>query len=148
MAWWLDKPNTYKHPGFINIPEGDHRVRIYKVEVERFQKQRKCFKITLDVSGYHGKLWYYLWYDPEKKDQCAKEFGRFFCSFGIQDWDIANYKQWVGAYGAVSVKYEFREHEFAAKRVVCLSGKSKNVLPPWKDAASDTCFNLFQGWSF
>ena len=20
MAWWLDQPNTYKHPGFITVP--------------------------------------------------------------------------------------------------------------------------------
>ena len=43
MSLWLDQPNTYKHSGFINIPEGDHRVRICKVEVERFSNKRKCF---------------------------------------------------------------------------------------------------------
>ena len=148
MAWWLDQPNTYKHPGFINIPEGDHRARICNVEVERFSNKKKCFKITLDVSGYHGKLWYYLWYDPEKIDRCKKEFGMFYCSFGIEDWNISNYKKWVGAYGAVCVKYEFREHEFEANRIVCLSGKSKNKLPPWKDAAADTSVKLFQDLPF
>jgi len=111
-------------------------------------RKRKNAKITLDVSGYHGKLWHYLWYDPEKIDRCRKEFGMFYCSFGIEDWNISNYKQWVGAYGAVSVKYEFREHEFEANRIVCLSGKSKNKLPPWKDAADDTSVKLFQDLPF
>jgi hypothetical protein len=96
------------------------------------------------VSGYHGKLWYYLWYDPEKIDRCKKEFGRFYCSFEIKDWSISNYKQWVGAYGAINVKYEFREREFEANRLVCVSGKSKKQLPPWKDASPDVFPDLFQ----
>ena len=148
MSLWLDQPNTYKHPGFINIPEGDHRVRICKVEVERFSNKRKCFKITLEVSRYHGKLWYYLWYDPEKIEQCQKKFGLFFCSFGIKDWNISNYKNWVGAYGAVSVKYELREREFEVNRIECLSGKSKNTLSPWQDAAPDASVKLFNELPF
>jgi hypothetical protein len=148
MAWWLDQPNTYKHPGFINIPKGSHRVRVCKVEVERFSKQKKCFKITLDVSGYHGKLWHYLWYDPEKIERCKKEFCLFFCSFEIEDWNIADYKKWVGAYGAVSVCYEYREHEFEAKYLTFLCGKQKNKLPPWKDASPDTHVELFRELPF
>ena len=52
MALWLNKPNTYKHPGFINIPEGDHRARICNVEVERFSKKKKCFKILTKCAIY------------------------------------------------------------------------------------------------
>ena len=144
MALWLNHPNTYKHPGFINIPEGSHRVRICKVEVERHSNKRKCFEITLEVSGFHGKLWYHLWYDPEKIDQCRKKFYQFFYSFEIEDHDISNYKKWIGAYGAVSVCYEYREHEFEAKYLTFLCGKQKKELPSWKEATPDILPKLFQ----
>lgn len=144
MAWWQDQPNTYKYPNLINIPKGCHRVRVCKVEVERFQNKKKCFKLTLDVSGYHGKLWHYLWYDPKKIERCKKEFGLFFCSCGIEDWNIDNYKNWVGVYGAVSFYYECREHEFEAKGLTFLCGKQKNKLPLWKEATPDIIPKLFQ----
>ena len=83
MALWRNQPNTYKFRGFIDIPEGNHRVRICRVEVERFTKKRKCFEITLEVSGCHGKLWHHIWYDPERTVECEKYFYPFFHSFGI-----------------------------------------------------------------
>ena len=87
MALWKNRPNTYKHSGFIDIPEGDHRVRICRVEVERFSRKRKCFEITLEVSGYHGKLWHHLWYNPDRVVEFERTFRPFFYSFGIQDYD-------------------------------------------------------------
>jgi hypothetical protein len=81
--------------------------------------------------------------DIEVGDVIASELNEYYI---IKN--ISNYKKWVGAYGAVSVKYEFREHEFEANRIVCLSGKSKNKLPPWKDAAADTSVKLFQDLPF
>ena len=144
MAWWLNQPNTYKYHGFIDIPEGNHRVRICKVEVERFTNKRKCFEITLEVSGYHGKLWYHLWYDPEKMDQYKKDFYPFFCSFKIEEHDLSQYKKWVGAYGAVNVSYDYRKNEFEAKYLRCLYGQEESELPPWKDTIPNPCTELFR----
>lgn len=137
MALWRNQPNTYKFSGFIDIPEGNHRVRICRVEVERFTKKRKCFEITLEVSGCHGKLWHHIWYDPERTVECEKYFYPFFHSFGIEDHDIAHYKKWVGANGAVSVKYNYQDYGFEAKYIRCLYGKQKDKLPPWKEASSN-----------
>lgn len=136
MALWRNQPNTYRHRGFIDIPEGEHRVRICRVQVERFSGNRKCFEITLEVSGYHGKLWYHLWYDPEKIDEWEKRFHSFCHSFDIEDRDISHYKKWVGLSGAVSVSYEYRdfECECEAKYIRCIYGTRKDRLPPWKDA--------------
>ena len=148
MALWRNYPNTYKHRGFIDIPEGDHRVRICRVEVERFAKKKKCFEITLEVSGYHGKLWHHIWYDPEKAVECEKAFYPFFYSFEIADHDLAHYKKWVGASGAVNVKYENRGYEVEAKYIRCLYGKQKDNLPSWKEAPYDVELEFLKEFPF
>ena len=148
MAVWKNQPNTYKYQGFIDIPEGDHRVRICKVEVERFSKKRKCFEVTLEVSGYHGKLWYHIWYDPQKIVECERSFYPFFYSFGIEDHDPDHYKKWVGASGAVQVKYDYRGDEFEAKYIRCLHGKQKDKLLPWKEASYETKPDFLQALPF
>ena len=66
MGYYSKNPNTYTQNNFIEIPEGNHRVKICNVKVERFRFEKKCFEITLKVSGHHGKLWYYIWYNPKK----------------------------------------------------------------------------------
>ena len=134
MALWRNQPNTYRHSGFIDIPEGEHRVRICRVQVERFSGNRKCFEITLEVSGCHGKLWYHLWYDPEKIDEWEKRSDSFFNSFNIEDHDISQSRKWVGASGAVSVSYKYYDYECEAKYIHCIYGTRKDRLPPWKDA--------------
>ena len=137
MAWWKNQPNLYQHNGFIDIPEGNHRVRICKVEVERFSKGRKCYEITLEVSGYHGKLWHHIWYDPDKIVEYEKTFYPFFYSFEIEDHDLAHYKKWVGASGAVSVRYDYQDYGFEAKYIRCLYGSQRDRLPQWIDAPDD-----------
>ena len=137
MALWKNQPNTYKYSGFIDIPEGDHRVRICRVEVERFSNKKKCFEITLEVSGYRGKLWHHLWYDPNKIEKCAKSFYPFFHSFGIEDHDVSHYKNWVGTSGAVNVYYLYRDDAFEARYLQCLHGPRKDRLPMWRDAPTE-----------
>ena len=148
MALWKNHPNTYRYNGFIDIPEGDHRVRICRVDVERFSNKKKCFEITFEVSGYRGKLWYHLWYDPEKSVEFRRRFYPFFYSFGINDYDVTNYKKWVGANGAIKVQYEEREHEFEAKYLQCIYGRSKDNLPPWRDAPEEWDKDFFNEMPF
>ena len=148
MAWWKNQPNTYIYKGFIDIPEGDHRVKICKVEVERFTKKRKCFEITLEVSGYNGKLWHHIWYDPETIVECGKSFYPFFNSFEIEDHDLSHYKKWVGANGAVNVRYDYRGCEFEAKYIRCIYGKQKDRLPPWRDPSPEADMDFLDAFTF
>ena len=148
MALWKNRPNTYRYSGFIDIPEGDHRVRICRVDVERFSRKRKCFELTLEVSGYHGKLWHHIWYDPEKIVECEKVFYPFFKSFEIDAHDVLHYKKWVGATGAVNVRYEHRGCEFEAKYLRCLYGKQKDKLPPWIPAPWDKELDFLMEYPF
>ena len=132
MAWWQNHPNTYSYKGFIDIPEGDHRVRISNVEVERFSKGKKCIEVSFEVSGYHGMLWHHLWYDPNNLDDYERAFVPFFNSFGL-DNNISRCKKWIGATGAIRVKHERRGYEFEAKYIRCLYGEQRDRLPPWEE---------------
>ena len=79
-------PNTYTQYNFIEIPEGNHRVQICNVRIKT-TNNKKCFEITLKVSGHHGKLWYFLWYNPEEPEKTNRNFALFFESFEIYDYD-------------------------------------------------------------
>ena len=133
MGYW-ENPNCFKHQNFIEIPEGYHRVKIYNVDVEEFNEGKMCFEITLDVSGCHGKLYYYLWFDPAKQPQCAKKFMSFFRSFNIRDYKLRNYKDWKGKCGGVRVRHKIDEYTKEVQVLYCLNGVARKMLPPWRDA--------------
>ena len=138
MACWKNKPNIYTQTGFIDIPEGDHRVKIDRVTMEKTRSGRRCFEIALSVSGFHGKLWHHLWYDPNQIAEFERTFRPFFCSFGIQDYDLSNYAKWKGGTGAVRVGYGWYGYDVEAKYIQFLYGEQKDRLPPWHDAPHDS----------
>ena len=137
MASWKNHPNLYTQSGLIDIPEGDHRVKIDRVTVEKTRSGSRCFEIALRVSGYHGKLWHHLWYNPDRIVEFERTFRPFFCSFGIQDYDLSNYSKWKGTVGAVRVGYEWYGYNVEAKYIQFLYGEQKDKLPPWCDAPYD-----------
>ena len=145
MGYYSKNPNTYTQNNFIEIPEGNHRVKIFNVKVERFRFEKKCFEITLKVSGHHGKLWYYIWYNPDYKERTNRDFAMFFESFQIQDFDIKHYKDWIGKSGAVYVNHVVNRltyDNYTATVVCCLTGEKRDKLPPWKEAPKDRCYYL------
>ena len=145
MACWKNKPNCYTQTGFIDIPEGDHRVRIDRVTVEKTRNGSKCFEISLSVSGYHGKLWHHIWYNPERLAECERNFYPFFYSFGIKDYDLSNYTKWKGATGAVRVGYESHTwYKVEAKYIQFLYGARRDKLPPWEDAPLEMNTNFVE----
>ena len=139
MGVWRSKPNIYTKVNFIEIPEGSYRVEIYKVRVERFRDNKHCFEITFKVSGYHGKLWYYLWANPEFGESSTRRFISFFESFDIKGDEQKDYKSWVGKVGAVNVVHEFGptdrlkkgQYEIVVHR--CLNQFEQTRLPAWQD---------------
>ena len=145
MGYWKSRPNLYKEHGFIEIPEGSHRVLITNVEVERFSKSKKrCYEISLKVSGQHGRLWYYLWYDPNDMVKTDKVFSAFYDSFQIRNRNTRSYKKWIGSMGAVYVNHDYEnqdkceyEHEYAARVGFCINVRQQASLPPWSDAPAE-----------
>lgn len=143
MGFYKGKPNRYNVYGFIEIPAGDHRVQIHKVSKEKFQTGTLCYEITLKVSGHHGKLWYYLWDNPEYPKWKDRDFSAFANSFQIPEQELENHKYWFGKSGAVRVVHNGKTEDdvcscqYEAKVVCCLSGKERDCLPAWREAADD-----------
>lgn len=132
MAWTYN-PNDYSEQDFAPIPAGDHRVRINDVVSKRFNSGNEGFEITLDVSGHGGKLWFYLVLDPSDTKKTNQRIGSFFDSFGITDYNLANYPRWRGKLGAVRVKHEEYNGDQKAKVAFCLAKRNQDKLPAWKE---------------
>ena len=132
-------PSTYARYNFIEIPEGDHRVRISKVRFKRCRNDKKFFEITFKVSRCCGKLWYRMWHNPEYIESSTRTFEKFFDSFQIQDRDHANYKSWIGKEGGVHVKHIMNYNKvtgwdtYTAQIVCCICKENYDKLPPWSD---------------
>lgn len=143
MGYWKSKPNRYNEYDFIEIPKGDHRVKIFNVSKEKFTTGTVCYEITLKVSGNHGKLWYYLWDNPKFPERKERDFSAFFKSFQIEDQDLDHYKSWKGHEGAVRVTYDCEKeetvytYEYEARVCWCLYGEAKDRLPAWIEASMD-----------
>lgn len=133
MANWNFDPSMCEERDFSIIPAGDHRVRISDVE-EKVSKSsaNEMYEITLEVSGYSSKLWFYLVLDqgdPKKTNQRIKDF---FDSFGIADHSMGSGKQWIGKVGAVRVKHEEYNGNMSAKVAFVINRKNQEKLPPAK----------------
>ena len=130
---WNFDPNQYEEKeGFSIIPVGDHRVRIEDVISKQSKSGRDMFEITLAVSGHNSRLWYYLVLDPADPKKTNQRIGDFFNSFGITDYNMANYPRWKGKVGAVRVVHEEYNGEQQAKVRFCLNRKNQDKLPPAK----------------
>lgn len=129
MAWTFN-PHEYEESSFSIIPVGDHRVRINDVISKNSKAGNEMYEITLDVSGYGSKLWFYLVIDPNDSKKTNQRIGSFFDSFGITDYNLANYIRWKGKVGAVRVVHEEYNGENQAKVRFCLSRKNQDKLPP------------------
>ena len=131
MAWTFN-PNEYEEQDFQIIPIGDHRVRIYDVISKNSKAGNEMYEVTLEVSGYGSKLWFYLVIDPTDSKKTNQRIGSFFESFGITDNNLANYIRWKGKVGAVRVIHEEYNGEQQAKVRFCLNRKNQDKLPPAK----------------
>ena len=129
---WTYNPNEYEEQSFQLVPAGDHRVRINDVISKKSKAGNDMFEITLDVSGYGSKLWYYLVLDPTDSKKTNQRIGSFFDSFGITDYNLGNYPRWKGKVGAVRVIHEEYNGENQAKVRFCLNRKNQDKLPPAK----------------
>ena len=135
---WTFDPNQYEESSFSIIPAGDHRVRINDVISKKSKSGNDMFEIVLDVSGHGSKLWYYLVLDPSDPKKTNQRIGTFFDSFGITDYNMANYPRWKGKIGAVRVVHEEYNGEQQAKVRFCLNRKNQDKLPVWKESGNAT----------
>lgn len=129
---WQFNPNDYEASNFSIIPVGDHRCRISDVVSKKSKTGNDMFEITLEVSSYSSRLWYYLVLDPNDTKKTNQRIGAFFESFGITNYNMDNYRGWIGKVGAVRVKHEQYNGADQAKVAFCLSRKNQDKLPAAK----------------
>lgn len=129
---WQFDPNQYEASEFSIIPQGDHRVRIEDVEFKKSKAGNDMFVLTLAVSGYSSHLWHYLTLDSSDPKKTNQKIGTFFESFGITDFNMANYPRWKGKVGGARVVHEEYNGEQQAKVRFLLSRKNQEKLPPAK----------------
>lgn len=144
---WQFNPNDYEASDFQIIPAGDHRVRIEDVISKQSKSGRDMFEITLSVSSYSSKLWYYLVLDPSDPKKTNQRIGTFFDSFGITDYNMMNYPRWKGKIGAVRVVHEEYNGENQAKVRFCLNRKNQDKLPAWKESGNASATPAVTGFA-
>ena len=117
----------------VLIPEGDHRVIVSRVTVKTYSSGNEGFEIMLDVSGHSGKLWHRIIMDPTNPEKTNHHIGKFFESFGITNYDLNCYDDWVGKDGAVRVKHEIYNGAVSAKVLFCITRAYQAKLPEWRE---------------
>lgn len=138
---WNYNSEDYEEKDYSPIPVGDHRVRIASVAEKKFSSGNEGFEIVLDVSDYNSSLWLYMVLMPDNEKLTNQKLGAFFDSFGINDHNLNNYKQWVGKTGGVRVKHEEYNGDMTAKVHYCLSKKKQETLPQWKEMRTEKLTN-------
>ena len=133
MNKFVYNPNEYSATNFKPIPQGDHRVKISEVTYQNFSNGKPGYEITLEVSGYNNKLWHYITIDYQDTKKTNQRLGSFFNSFGITNYDLDDYENWIGHDGAVRVKHDTYEGRTIARVAFCLHRRQQDRLPAWKE---------------
>lgn len=113
---------------FEEIPVGEYRVRIADAEKAISKNGNDMLVLTLDVSGYKSRLWYYVVFMADHPEITNRNLTSIFDSFGIADGDF-NLANWKGKVGACVTKQD----DFGTKVRYFLSKKKQETLPPWQE---------------
>ncbi len=143
-------PNDYKPDNFAPIPEGKYRVRIEDVQEKISQSGKGMIELTLAVSGYSSKLWYYVIIDcasPEEKRLTNQKLGSIFDSFNIPVGNF-NLQDWIGHVGGAKVRHRKIDQDgnnnndnIRAEVHYFLTRSQVDRLPAWKEANSSNANN-------
>lgn len=120
---------------FPIIPTGDHRLRIASAEEKQSKKGLNMIELSLDVSGYPGRLYYYLVFMPDNTKMTNTNLSRLWDSFGIQSGNL-NIASWVGKVGAGRVKHEPYNGDMTAKVSYFLDRQKQEKLPAWVEKSA------------
>lgn len=130
MVNWNYNASDYEEKSFKPIPIGDHRVRIADAVEKTSRSGNEMVELTLEVSGYSGKLWYYLVFLADNVKMTNKKIGSIFDSFGIQQGNM-DIKTWIGKVGAARVAHEEYNGENQPKIKYFISKSRQDSLPAW-----------------
>ncbi|MDR1874571.1 MAG: hypothetical protein LBQ90_06120 [Synergistaceae bacterium] len=132
MIGWEYNAQDYRENNYQIVPVGDHRVRIEEADERRSKTGKDMIRLTLKVSGFHGKIFYYLVFDPQNTQMTNQNLGAIFESFGIPVGEM-NILLWRGKVGAARVKHTTYQGEQRPAVSWFLSRKKQAGLPPWEE---------------
>ena len=92
-------------------------------------------KLSLDVSNFPGKLFYYLVFLPNNTTMTNTNLKRLWDSFEIETGNM-NTASWVGKVGAARVKHEEYNGDQTARISYFIERKKQDKLPAWVEKSS------------
>lgn len=118
---------------YDEIPVGVHRVKINDVESLQSKSGNDMLKVTLDVSGYTSKLFYYIVFLENNENFTNYVLTKFYESFGIEYGNL-DIEKWIGKTGAADCIYDndwdnTKVHRFIHK-------DEQDDLPAWVGASN------------
>lgn len=138
-VWDYFSPEDYNENSFGLIPVGKYRVRIEEASDQISKKGKNMIKVTLSVSGYSSKIWYYLVLDnstPETIKQTNQRLGSFWNSFRIPQGNFS-YPDWIGRIGGIMVKHSKDLNGNDRADVHYFLNRSEvDTLPAWQEVNS------------
>ena len=129
---WKYDHQDYVNGGWDPIPPGAHRVRIENAEQCVSKSGRDMIKMELAVSGFQGKVFYYMVFLPEYKATTNKRLGDIYASFGIPQGDIEPL-YWVGKVGAAQLSVEVYDGKERSKVDYFIHRDEQGSLPAWQE---------------
>ena len=130
-------PNEYEERSYETLPAGEYRIRIDNVEPKTSKNGNPYFAFEFAVSGDNRKIWHNLVLTSDKK-MTNDKLGAFFKSFGITDYNLANWQQWAGRVGGAKTKVRPAENGYSEKAEIhfFLPADKVEKLGPWVEPSN------------
>ena len=134
MANWKYNPENYNESGFGLIPEGSYRVRIESALEKESRTGKDMVELTLAVSGYSTKIWYYLVFDNSNErmiQMTDQRLGSIYDSFGITPGDF-DFDNWEGKTGGARIRQRADNNGTMRSEIsYFMTRKKVDDLPAW-----------------
>ena len=134
MANWKYNPENYNESGFGLIPEGNYRVRIESALEKESRSGKDMVELTLAVSGYSTKIWYYLVFDNSNErmiQMTDQRLGSIYDSFNIEPGDF-NFDNWEGRTGGARIRQRADNNGTMRSEIsYFMTRKKVAALPAW-----------------
>ncbi len=143
MVNWNFNANDYEEKSFKPIPAGDYRVRIFDAIEKQSKSGNDMIEVTLEVSGYSAKVWYYLVLKKDDAKKTNQKLGEFWNSFGIPMGNFA-LNTWKGKVGGAKIVHEEYEGNTNAKVAYLLNKDRQEKLAAWREPTVNNVASQFE----
>ena len=144
MLWDYYNPDDFSKDNYGIILAGRHRVRIEDAEETVSHAGNSMIKLTLAVSGYSSKLWYYVVLNSSNPDQIKitnRKLGAIFNSFDIVEGNMY-LSDWRGCIGGAQIRHTKDNNDNDRAEVQYFLYRDKVLeLPKWEEAGTQGIIN-------